>query len=166
MLKGVNIINYLKNYENQNIIYIENINKLLYNDIEEKNIKNISEKDISIFHNEIIVVNIIYNYRYSVDSLHGYLNIYLENFIDKTVINLDNYDKKTIVYFQTENINIFPTSLENLIIILNKIKNSECINNDDLINDQNCNNTKRLCKYINDNSNHIIREIFIRIKNL
>jgi hypothetical protein len=138
-------------YPSNNLL--NKINKLLYNN-------KIDKQDLCKFKNNKIYVKIIYNYRFSKESFHGYSNIYLENFIDNTIINLSDYDNNIIVFLQTENIANYQTTLKKLIYILELKRDGKKLikNNNEIKIDQNNNFTLKLYEDIDNNE---IYELFI-----
>lgn len=147
------ILNYIYQINNNLKNIVNNINNLLYDN-------KIDINDLNEFYDNKIYVRIIYNYRFSKESFHGYTNIYLENFIDSTIINLSNYDKNINVYLQSENVVKYKTTLKNLIFILeSKRDGKKCITNDNEIKNNQNNNIK--LKLFEDINNNNIYELFI-----
>lgn len=150
-LNNISMCNYQINNNLENIV--NNINNLLYDD-------KINVIDLDYIYDKKIYVKIICNYRFSKESFHGYTNIYLENFIDNTIINLSDYDNNIIVFLQTENIANYQTTLKKLIYILElKRDGKKLIKNNNETKIDKSNNIK--LKLYEDIDNNKIYELFI-----
>lgn len=62
---------------------LNKINEILFIDIESKYKIKINTNDIPFFYKNKIYLTILYKYKFSKDSLHGYLDINIENIINK-----------------------------------------------------------------------------------
>jgi len=133
---------------------LNKINEILFIDIESKYKIKINTNDIPFFYKNKIYLTILYKYKFSKDSLHGYLDINIENIINKKIYNLNKLNNYDTIFLQIDNINLYKTSVKILYKILEYKRDGLIIPKSILENES-------LRYSINNNS---IYDLFISIK--
>jgi len=148
-----NVGKYFNHYQLNNI---NNIKNILFQNIDIKLISDINFDNIYFLYKypEKIIISVLYQYKFSKDSLFGYNNIYIENFLYNKIINLSELflnkpNKRINIYI--EDICYYKIRIKNLLLLLQYKMNNKpiYINMFENINKKHINIINKICYYIN-----------------